>query len=67
MIGHSAGELACAYADGCVTAEQMILASYYRGLALLEAKFIPRTMATVGKYAKKGHFLRSYVNMWSVL
>ncbi|XP_044739892.1 fatty acid synthase-like [Chrysoperla carnea] len=34
LIGYSTGELACAYADGCLTAEQTILAAYYRGLTL---------------------------------
>lgn len=27
-IGHSVGELGCAYADGTLTAEQMLLAAY---------------------------------------
>ncbi|KOB71689.1 Uncharacterized protein OBRU01_13331, partial [Operophtera brumata] len=30
--GHSVGELGCAYADGCLTAEEMILSAYSRGL-----------------------------------
>lgn len=30
-IGHSFGEIACAYADGCLTAEQALLTSYWRG------------------------------------
>uniref|UniRef100_A0AAR5P2C7 Malonyl-CoA:ACP transacylase (MAT) domain-containing protein n=1 Tax=Dendroctonus ponderosae TaxID=77166 RepID=A0AAR5P2C7_DENPD len=48
IIGHSVGELGCAYADGCVTAEEMILAAYSRGRASLEAKLIPGMMAAIG-------------------
>lgn len=48
IIGHSVGELGCAYADGCLTAEQMILASYYRGLTSIKTKVIRGSMAAVG-------------------
>ncbi|XP_067015128.2 fatty acid synthase isoform X2 [Anabrus simplex] len=48
IIGHSVGELGCAYADGTFTAEQVILAAYYRGLCSLETKLIPGAMAAVG-------------------
>ncbi|XP_008207459.3 fatty acid synthase [Nasonia vitripennis] len=48
IIGHSVGELGCAYADGCVTAEQMILAALSRGLASKEVDLIPGSMAAVG-------------------
>lgn len=48
IIGHSVGELGCAYADGCFTAEQMILAAHARGLASLEAELIQGSMAAVG-------------------
>lgn len=50
IIGHSVGELGCAYADGCFTADQMILAAYYRGLASLETEFIYGSMASIGIY-----------------
>lgn len=53
VIGHSVGELGCAYADGCFTAEQMILAAYYRGLASLEAKLIQGAMAAIGMYTSR--------------
>lgn len=43
------GELGCAYADECFTAEQMILAAYYRGLASLETEFIRGSMASIGE------------------
>ncbi|XP_076294049.1 fatty acid synthase-like isoform X1 [Lasioglossum baleicum] len=48
IIGHSVGELGCAYADGCFTAEQMILSAYSRGLASIETKTIRGSMAAVG-------------------
>ncbi|XP_024885303.1 fatty acid synthase [Temnothorax curvispinosus] len=48
IIGHSVGELGCAYADGCFTAEQMILSAYSRGLASIETKVIFGSMAAVG-------------------
>ncbi|CAH0385876.1 unnamed protein product [Bemisia tabaci] len=48
MIGHSVGELGCAYADGCFTTEQMILSAYYRGLASIESEFIKGCMAAIG-------------------
>ncbi|NP_001037478.1 p270 [Bombyx mori] len=48
IIGHSVGELGCAYADGCFTAEQMILSAYSRGLASVETTLIKGSMAAVG-------------------
>lgn len=48
IIGHSVGELGCAYADGCMTVEQMILSAYSRGKASLEAGLIKGMMAAVG-------------------
>lgn len=48
IIGHSVGELGCAYADGCLTAEQMILSAYYRGKASLNCKLITGMMAAIG-------------------
>lgn len=52
-IGHSVGELGCAYADGTLTAEQMILAAYARGLVSYETKVIHGSMAAVGlSYSK---------------
>ncbi|XP_065219674.1 fatty acid synthase-like [Planococcus citri] len=45
IIGHSLGELGCAYADGCFTAEQTLLAAYYRGLVSVETELIHGTMA----------------------
>lgn len=34
IVGHSVGELGCAYADGSFTAKEVILAAYWRGEVL---------------------------------
>lgn len=36
IFGHLIGEIGCAYADGCLTAEQSIKVAYYYGLAILK-------------------------------
>ena len=36
FIGHSFGEIAVAYADGCLTTEQALMAAYYRGISLID-------------------------------
>jgi fatty acid synthase len=38
IIGHSTGEMCCAYADGCLTREQTILLAYWRGRSIVEAQ-----------------------------
>lgn len=48
IVGHSVGELGCAYADGTFTAEQTVLAAYWRGRSIIETDLIPGTMAAVG-------------------
>ncbi|KAH8377960.1 hypothetical protein KR093_008108 [Drosophila rubida] len=49
IIGHSAGELGAAYMDGCLTAEQTVLAAYWRGKSVLETPGLPQgKMAAVG-------------------
>lgn len=48
MVGHSVGELGCAYADGCFTAEQTVLAAYWRGRSILDTDLIAGQMAAVG-------------------
>jgi fatty acid synthase, animal type len=48
IIGHSVGELGCAYADNCFTAEETILAAYSRGKASVETKVIAGAMAAIG-------------------
>ena len=49
LVGHSVGELGCAYADGCLTAEQTVLAAYWRGRCVFEAGLPDGAMAAVGK------------------
>lgn len=48
IIGHSVGEMGCAYGDGCWTAEETILAAYARGIASNESKTIEGAMAAIG-------------------
>jgi fatty acid synthase, animal type len=48
IIGHSVGELGCAYADECFTAEETILAAYARGVASVESDVIVGSMAAIG-------------------
>ena len=40
--------MGCAYADNCMSAEEMILAAYFCGMAVLDCKIIQGSMATVG-------------------
>lgn len=49
IIGHSVGENACAYADGCLTLEQAVLASWARGVASTEVETTRGMMAAIGK------------------
>lgn len=49
IVGHSVGELGCAYADGTFTAEQTVLAAYWRGRCILESKLPLGAMASIGK------------------
>ena len=48
IIGHSFGEIACAYADGCLTLEQTILCSYWRGKVVEDSNIPSGKMAAVG-------------------
>ena len=49
ILGHSFGEIAAAYADGCLTTEEALLVTYYRGVVTESDKNIPRgVMAAVG-------------------
>ncbi|XP_072763442.1 fatty acid synthase-like [Anoplolepis gracilipes] len=47
IIGHSIGELICGYADGYLTAEEVIMLAYYAGLAFLKSKIIDGLMAEI--------------------
>lgn len=59
LVGHSVGELGCAYADGTLTAEQTVLAAYWRGRAVQEAELPVGAMAAVGK-------LRRYLQLYFI-
>ena len=48
IVGHSVGELGCAYGDGCFDLEQMILSAYWRGRCVEEAALCGGLMAAVG-------------------
>ncbi len=52
FIGHSFGELCCAYIDGCVTAKQAMLLAYHRAVALKMSKLKDGAMAAIGKSTK---------------
>ncbi|XP_046739716.1 fatty acid synthase-like [Diprion similis] len=47
VTDYLAGELGCAYADGCLTAEQTVLVAYYQGLVLAESGTVHGNMAVV--------------------
>lgn len=46
--GHSVGELGCAYADGCFTAEQVLQLAYLRGYLSLTTPMCRGAMAAIG-------------------
>ena len=48
IIGHSFGEISCAYADGCLTLEQTMLCSFWRGKVVEDSNIPSGKMAAVG-------------------
>ena len=48
VLGHSAGEIACGYGDGCFTREQTVLVAYHRGRMCPEHNISGGLMAAVG-------------------
>lgn len=48
IVGHSVGELGCAYADGTFTPEQTVLAAYWRGKTIMDSNLQLGAMAAVG-------------------
>ncbi|KAJ2944093.1 hypothetical protein O0L34_g18059 [Tuta absoluta] len=48
VVGHSAGEIGCAYADETLTPEQAVLCAYWRGRSIVDAGLAPGAMAAVG-------------------
>lgn len=47
IIGHSFGEIACAYADGCLTTEEALFVTYIRGAVTENDKRIPKGLMAV--------------------
>lgn len=50
IIGHSLGEVACGYADGCLSQREAVLAAYWRGQCIKDAHLPAGSMAAVGRY-----------------
>ncbi|KAH7948759.1 hypothetical protein HPB49_002004 [Dermacentor silvarum] len=48
IVGHSVGEIGCAYADGGFTAEQTVLCAYWRGRCVELGSLPKGAMAAVG-------------------
>ncbi|XP_061706554.1 fatty acid synthase-like [Cydia pomonella] len=48
IIGHSVGEVGCAYADECLSAEQAVMCALWRGRSIVDARLPPGAMAAVG-------------------
>ncbi|XP_028643680.1 fatty acid synthase [Grammomys surdaster] len=48
IIGHSLGEVACGYADGCLSQREAVLAAYWRGQCIKDAHLPAGSMAAVG-------------------
>lgn len=48
IVGHSVGELGSGYADGSLTAEETILAAYWRGKCIKDADLPLGGMAAIG-------------------
>lgn len=60
VVGHSSGEIGCAYASGCLTASQAIKVAYFRGRVLEEASGAsgaPGGMVAVGLSLEEAHDL----------
>lgn len=49
IVGHSVGELACGYADRSLSHSEALLAAYWRGRCIKEARLPPGGMAAVGE------------------
>jgi malonyl CoA-acyl carrier protein transacylase len=59
FVGLSLGELGCSYMDRCISAEQVMLAAYYCGRAILETELIRGSMATVRKSSTFSHIAQN--------
>lgn len=58
VIGHSFGEIGCAYADKCLTKKQALKVAYYRGITSLEMITIDGSMAAIGKFSHHSYDVR---------
>ena len=47
IIGHSFGEIACAYADGCLNTREAMITTYMRGFVTESDKKIPKGLMAV--------------------
>jgi malonyl CoA-acyl carrier protein transacylase len=65
FVGLSLGELGCSYVDRCFSAEQVVLAAYYYGRAVLETEFVRGSMAAVRKFSTFSHIAQEYVSILS--
>jgi fatty acid synthase len=63
FVGLSLGELGCGYMDRCFSAEQVMLAAYYCGRAVLETELIKGSMATVCKSSTFSHIAQEYMSV----
>jgi malonyl CoA-acyl carrier protein transacylase len=61
IVGLSLGELGCSYMDRCFSVEQLMLAAYYCGRAILETEPIRGSMAVVCKFSTFSHIAQEYV------
>ena len=64
IIGHSVGEIACGYADGCLSARDAILIAYWRGHSVKLANITDGAMAAVGMC--KNSLLRTFLREHAV-
>lgn len=51
LIGHSTGEFLCAYADGCLSAEETLLIGEARGRAFQESRKVVGGMASIAGWS----------------
>lgn len=72
-IGHSMGEMGCAYVDGCVTTEQVALCAYNRACSTINDASTGGLMAAVGlssteveKYLPNDVYIACYNNSSNV-
>ncbi|GFU53364.1 fatty acid synthase [Nephila pilipes] len=67
IVGHSTGEIASAYADGCLTAKEALICAFHKGQAMEKANLPEgRTAAVDPKPRSKRWISTSYVeNEWN--